>query len=213
MTKCKDTYRDGLILDEAQIVPEIFSYIKTAVDAYPRPGKFIVTSSQQFGLLAGVSESLAGRAAFITLLPFSSGELEAAGKLMPNPFEAIVKGFYTPLFDREISPNDWYTNYITSYVERDVRSILNIKDLGQFQIFVRMCASRVGQLLNLSSLALDCGLSHNTARSWLSVLEAWIRYSDSRREDCSLIYAGDQSFQWKGLAIIPWTRIDGANIT
>ena len=166
-----DTYRDGLILDEAQTVPEIFAYLKTSVDADPRPGKYIVTGSRQFGLLAGVTESLAGRAAFLTLLPFSTEELMAAGKLPSDPFEAMVKGFYPPLYDREVGAYDWYTNYIASYVERDVRSILNVKDLGQFQTFVRMCASRVGQLLNLNALALDCGLSHNTARSWLSVLE------------------------------------------
>lgn len=166
-----DTYRDGLILDEAQAVPEIFAYLKTSVDADPRPGKYIVTGSQQFGLLAGVTESLAGRAAFLTLLPFSTEELKAAGRLPPDPFEAMVKGFYPPLYDREVGPYDWFTNYIASYVERDVRSILNVKDLGQFQTFVKMCASRVGQLLNLNALALDCGLSHNTARSWLSVLE------------------------------------------
>lgn len=164
-------YRDGLILDEAQAVPEIFAYLKTAVDADPRPGKYIVTGSQQFGLLAGVTESLAGRAAFLTLLPFSAAELKAAGRLPDDPFQAMIKGFYPPVYDRELSPYDWYTNYIASYVERDVRSILNVKDLGQFQTFVKMCASRVGQLLNLSALALDCGLTHNTARSWLSVLE------------------------------------------
>ncbi len=166
-----DSYRDGLILDEAQTVPEIFTYLKTAVDVDPKPGKYIVTGSQQFGLLSGVAESLAGRAAFLTLLPFSTEELRSSKKLATDPFVAIVKGFYPPLFDREVSPYDWYTSYIASYVERDVRSIINVKDLGQFQTFVKMCASRVGQLLNLSALALDCGLTHNTARAWLSVLE------------------------------------------
>ncbi len=167
-----DSYRDGLILDEAQAVPEIFAYLKTAVDADPRPGTYVVTGSQQFDLLAGVTESLAGRAAFVSLLPFSTEELTHAGRLPSDPFEAMVKGFYPPLYDRELSPYDWYTNYLTSYVERDVRSILNVKNLGQFQTFVKMCASRVGQLLNLNALATDCGLSHNTARAWLSVMEA-----------------------------------------
>ena len=166
-----DGYRNGLILDEAQSVPEIFAYLKTAIDADPRPGKYIVTGSQQFGLLAGVTESLAGRAAFLTLFPFSIAELKASGKLPSDPFDTIVRGFYPPLYDREVEPYDWYTNYIASYVERDVRSILNVKDLGQFQTFVKMCASRLGQLLNLNALAMDCGLSHNTARAWLSVLE------------------------------------------
>lgn len=167
-----DGYRDGLVLDEVQAVPELFSYLKTAVDRDPKPGKFVLTGSRQFSLLAGASESLAGRAAFLTLLPFSADELAAAGKLPGDPFELMVKGFYPPVHDRDVSPYDWYTNYVASYVERDVRSVLNVKDLGQFQTFVRMCASRVGQLLNLSALANDCGLSHNTVGAWVSVLES-----------------------------------------
>jgi hypothetical protein len=106
--------RDGLILDEVQAAPEIFDYIKTPVDSDPKPGKFIVTGSQQFGLLAGVTESLAGRAAFLSLLPFSTAELKSAGKLPSDPFAAMVKGFYPPLYDREVSLYDWYTNYIAS---------------------------------------------------------------------------------------------------
>ncbi|HAP44168.1 MAG: AAA family ATPase [Spirochaetes bacterium GWD1_61_31] len=167
-----DSYKDGLILDEAQYVPELFAYLKTAVDLNPAPGRFVVTGSQQFSMLAGVTESLAGRAAFLSLLPFTISELQAAGRLKSDPFDMILNGFYPPLFDRQVSAYDWYTNYIASYIERDVRSVLNVKDLGVFQTFVKMCASRIGQLLNLSALALDCGLSHNTAKAWLSVLEA-----------------------------------------
>lgn len=166
-----DNYKNGLILDEAQYVPEIFAYLKTAVDLNPAPGRFIVTGSQQFSLFAGVTESLAGRAAFLRLLPFTVSELQTAGRLKLDPFESILNGFYPPLFDRDVSAYDWYTNYIASYIERDVRSILNVKDLGQFQTFVKMCASRVGQLLNTNAIALDCGLSHNTVKAWLSVLE------------------------------------------
>jgi len=165
-------YKDGLILDEAQYVPGIFAYLKTAVDAGSRPGAFIVTGSQQFSLMAGVTESLAGRAAFLRLLPFSISELRSAAKAEMDPFEAMIKGFYPPLYDRDLAPYDWYTNYIASYLEQDVRSLLNVKDLSSFQTFVKMCAARVGQLLNINALALDCGLSHNTARAWLSVLEA-----------------------------------------
>lgn len=326
-----DSYRDGLILDEAQAVPEIFAYLKTTVDTDPRPGKYVVTGSQQFGLLADITESLAGRAAFLSLPPFSCAELAAAGKLPLDPFEAMIKGFYPPLYDRDVTPYDWYTNYIASYVERDVRSILNVKDLGQFQTFVKMCVSRVGQLLNLNALALDCGLSHNTAKAWLSVLEtsgivyllkpyhrnygkrlvkspklyfmdtglaarllgiktaeelfihpnrgnlfesfvvsellkaryalgldpdlyfwrdstgievdivyediardvgqtvkaieiksgktfapelvagleSWMRYSGAEAADCSIVYAGERAFQWKGLALVPWNSAAG----
>jgi Predicted ATPase (AAA+ superfamily) len=167
-----DSYKDGVILDEAQAVPEIFQYLKTAVDKDPVPGRYIVTGSHQFNLLAGVTESLAGRAAFLTLYPFSMQELKNAGLQLSDPFETLLKGFYPPVYDRKVTTYDWYTNYIASYIERDVRSVVNVKDFGQFQTFVKMCASRVGQLVNLSSLALDCGIATNTAKSWLSVLES-----------------------------------------
>ncbi len=166
-----DGFRDGLVLDEAQYVPDIFAYLKTAVDRKPSPGTYVVTGSRQFDLLSGITESLAGRAAFVRLLPFSVAELSAGGLSPQEPYDAILKGFYPPLYDRDVVPYDWYTSYIASYVERDVRSILDVKNLGQFQTFVRMCAARIGQLLNVSAIALDCGISHNTARSWLSVLE------------------------------------------
>lgn len=104
-------------------------------------------------------------------MPFSADELKAVDLLSPDPFENLVKGFYPPIYNREMHAYDWYTNYIAAYVERDVRSILNIKDLGQYQTFLKLCAARTGQILNLNALALDCGISHNTARSWLSTLE------------------------------------------
>lgn len=167
-----DSYKDGLILDEAQSVPEIFQYLKTAIDKDPVPGRYIVTGSHRFSLLEGVTESLAGRAAFVTLYPFSVQELKGAGKTLSDPFDTLLKGFYPPIYDREVTVYDWYTNYILSYIERDVRSVLNVKDLGQFQTFVKMCASRVGQLVNMSALAQDCGITHNTAKSWMSVLES-----------------------------------------
>jgi predicted AAA+ superfamily ATPase len=167
-----DGYTDGLILDEAQAVPEIFAYLKTAVDADPVPGRYIVTGSHQFTLLSGVTESLAGRAAFLTLYPFSVQELKESGKKLKDPFDSCVKGFYPPLYDRNVTGYDWYTNYTSTYIERDVRSVLNVKDLRQFQTFVKMCASRVGKLVNLSALAQDCGITHNTAKSWISVLES-----------------------------------------
>lgn len=166
-----DTYKNGAILDEARNVPELFRYLKTAVDKDPEPGRYIITGSRQFNLLAGITESLAGRAAFLTLHPFSLQELIKSNHAGSDPFEMLLKGFYPPLYNRDVTPYDWYMNYIASYVERDVRSIVNVKDLMQFRTFVKMCASRIGQLLNLSALAQDCGITHNTAKSWISVLE------------------------------------------
>ena len=167
-----DGYPDGLILDEAQVVPEIFRYLKTTIDKDPVAGKYFGSGSHQFNLLNKVTESLAGRAAFLTLYPFSMKELKDALVPCSGPFETLLKGFYPPIYDRDVTPYDWYTNYIASYLERDVRTVLNVKDLGQFQTFVKMCASRVGQLINLSALAQDCGITHSTAKSWLSVLES-----------------------------------------
>jgi predicted AAA+ superfamily ATPase len=166
-----ETWPEGLILDEAQYVPELFSYIKSMVDKHPKPGKYVITGSQQFNLMEKVSESLAGRAAFLTLLPFSVAELEASGLCRENPFELMLRGLYPPLYDRRISPRDFYSAYITSYVERDLRQLINVKDLSLFQNFVKFCAARTGGILNLSSLAADCGITHNTARAWISTME------------------------------------------
>ena len=166
-----ETWPEGLILDEAQYVPDLFIYIKTMADRDPRPGKYIITGSQQFNLMEKVTESLAGRAAFVTLLPFSAAELDAEGLCGEDPFEIMLKGLYPPLYDRDISADDFYSAYIASYVERDLRQLVNVKDLSMFQNFVKFCAARTGGILNLSSLAADCGITHNTARAWINVLE------------------------------------------
>jgi len=170
-----ETWPNGLILDEAQYVPELFIYIKTMVDKNPKPGMYIITGSQQFNLMEKISESLAGRAAFLTLLPFSLAELASAAELASeygdDPYQLMLKGLYPPLYDRDISAWDFYSAYITSYVERDIRQLINVKDLSTFQVFVKFCAARIGGILNLSSLAADCGITHNTAKSWISALE------------------------------------------
>lgn len=165
-------YQDGVILDEVQRAPHLFSFLQTQVDAKVRPGFYVLTGSQQFGLLAGISQSLAGRVGLVQLLPFALGELQAADRLPMGLEEVLFRGAYPPLYDRDLAPLDWYGNYINTYVERDVRQLVSVRDLSSFQRFLKMCAGRVGQLLNLSSLAADCGISHNTAASWLSVLEA-----------------------------------------
>ena len=165
-------YPDGAILDEVQRCPALFSYIQGIVDKNKRSGLFILTGSQQFGLISKVTQSLAGRVGLLHLLPFSLGELKANGMAPKSLDDALFKGMYPPIYDRKLSPSSWYANYVLTYIERDVRQMVNVRDLATFQRFVRMCAARTGQVLNLSGLANDCGITHNTAKAWLSVLEA-----------------------------------------
>jgi len=166
------SYPDGLILDEAQRAPQIFSYLQSFVDDNLVPGKYILTGSQQFGLMSGITQSLAGRVGLVQLLPFAMDELKNADKLPNNVNQLMSLGMYPPLYDRDLMPMDWFPAYINTYIERDVRQLINVRDLSTFQRFIRMCAARTGQLLNLSSLASDCGITHNTAAAWISVLEA-----------------------------------------
>lgn len=165
-------FPEGAILDEVQHVPHLFSYIQTIVDDQFKPGMFILTGSQQFGLTAKITQSLAGRAGFIQLLPFTISELKTANALSKNLEEVMFKGLYPPVYDRNIPPHTWYNDYILTYIERDVRQLINVQDLRAYHRFLQMCAARTGQILNLSSLANDCGITHNTAKSWISVLEA-----------------------------------------
>ncbi|MCF6239092.1 MAG: ATP-binding protein [Candidatus Marinimicrobia bacterium] len=165
-------YPDGAILDEVQRCPDLFSYIQGIVDEDKSMGKFILTGSQQFGLHTRITQSLAGRVGLVQLLPFSYTELAAGGKPQADLESVIYSGAYPPVHDRNILPEDWYPGYVATYVERALRQLVNVRDLSMFQLFLRMCAARTGQLLNLSSLANDCGITHNTAKAWLSVLEA-----------------------------------------
>ena len=167
-----ENYADGAIFDEAQRAPKLFSYLQTIVDQNHKPGRYIITGSQQFGLLSGITQSLAGRAGLVQLLPFSVNELQQAKKLPKTTDELLIKGYYPPLHHRSIDHKDWFANYLVTYIERDVRQLINVQDLSMFRRFVKMCAARTGQLLNLSTLAGDCGISHNTAAAWLSALEA-----------------------------------------
>ena len=165
-------FPDGAVLDEVQRCPQLFSYLQTLVDGDGRMGLFILTGSQHFGLLSEVSQSLAGRTAFVELLPFSLSELRHAKKLPPDVDQFLHTGAYPPIYDRNVPPRAWLSAYVTSYIERDVRQITQVQDLETFQRFVRLCAGRTGQLLNLSSLSTECGITHNTAKAWISVLEA-----------------------------------------
>lgn len=162
---------EGVILDEVQRAPQIFSYLQAIVDEDKKMGAFILTGSQQFGLLASITQSLAGRVGLVELLPFAYEEVKRSSAVLSHSEEWIFKGGYPPLYDRELEPQDWFAGYVMTYIERDIRNIRNVHDLHLFQLFVRMCAARTGQILNLSALANDCGITHNTARSWLSILE------------------------------------------
>jgi hypothetical protein len=165
-------FPDGAVLDEIQRCPALFSYLQTLVDDDGRMGLFVLTGSQQFELVSKITQSLAGRVAMVRLLPFSLPELQAAEKAPERLEDLLFAGLYPPIYDRDLDPLVWYGNYTSGYLERDVRQLINVRDLSAFQRFLRMCAARTGQLLNLSSLANDCGITHNTARAWLSVLEA-----------------------------------------
>lgn len=165
-------FPDGAVLDEVQRAPELLSYLQTRVDSDGRLGLFLLTGSQQFGLLSGVTQSLAGRTAFVELLPFSIQELDQAGLRPPSLEAMLFTGGYPPLYDRGLNPRDWLPAYVMAYVERDVRQLLKVQDLDSFQRFVRLCAGRCGQILRLSDLATDVGITHNTAKAWISVLEA-----------------------------------------
>ncbi len=165
-------YRDGAILDEIQRAPHLFSYIQTIIDQKNVSGHYILTGSNNYLLQENLSQTLAGRVAILKLLPLSIEELRNTGYQMDNYEEYLFKGLYPRIYDRQLEPELWYASYIQTYVERDVRLIKNITDLGAFQRFIKLCAGRTGQLLNLSTLGNDCGVSHNTAKSWLSILES-----------------------------------------
>lgn len=164
--------KGGVIIDEVQRFPEILSYIQVAIDENYKPGKFILTGSQNLLLLEKVGQSLAGRVAVLTLLPLSISELKSENLLDSNYQKQILNGFFPGLYDKEQSIDLFYSSYITTYVERDVRNIKNIGDLTNFQRFLQLLAGRVGQLVNFSQLGNDVGVTHKTIESWLSVLEA-----------------------------------------
>ncbi len=180
-------FSGGVILDEVQRAPDLLSYIQGIVDRENIPGRFILTGSQQFHVMEKVSQTLAGRTAIVYLLPLSLNEL--LGQPTSDPYEIdilpakkkrppfslediLYKGLYPRIHDRGLEPHEWLSAYYRTYVERDVRDVANIGNLDAFQRFVRLCAGRTGQLLNLSSLASDCGISHTTARHWVSILQA-----------------------------------------
>lgn len=167
-----DALRAGAVIDEVQRAPGLLSYLQVEVDARPDLGRFVLTGSANLALLETVSQSLAGRTGIATLLPCSRPEYERFPGDSPGVWEQVWRGGFPAIPDRAIDPGVWFDSYVATYVERDVRQLTNVTDLSAFQTFLGLCAGRVGQLLNLSQLGADAGVTHNTARAWLSVLEA-----------------------------------------
>lgn len=165
-------FTDGAILDEVQRCPVLLSWLQGLVDDRGQMGDFILTGSAQFDLISGITQSLAGRVGRVELLPLSMSELVQAEKMPYSLDASLYRGSYPALYDRDLTPDDWFSNYVATYLERDVRQLIAVRDLTQFQRFVKMCAARSGQMLNLAALGADCGISAVTAREWLSVLEA-----------------------------------------
>ena len=179
-------FNGPVILDEAQHAPDLFSYVQVVSDERGAAGQFVLSGSQNFLLLGRISQSLAGRAFIAHLMPFTLAELggqplravdDAIAGPAPGPTAGqwtahATRGFYPPVHDRRLAPFEWASRYFQTYLQRDVRSLAQVGDLEAFRLFVLLCAGRAGQLLNLASLGNDCGISHQTARRWLSMLEA-----------------------------------------
>jgi uncharacterized protein len=164
-------YKEEVIIDEAQYAPDLFSYIQETVDENRINGRFILIGSRNFLLSQSISQSLAGRTAVFTLYPFSYSEIKETDYGTSDLDELIANGLYPAIYSENLDPVYWYLSYINTYIERDVRNILNVSNLSDFQRFLKICASRTAQIVNLSSLAAEIGISHPTVKSWISVLE------------------------------------------
>lgn len=161
----------GIIIDEAQYAPKLFPQIKVEADKRPQPGYFVLSGSQNFLLHGKISESLAGRVYFYTLLPLSIKELKQHNLLEDSPENQIFKGFYPRVYKQQINTNEYYENYLLTYVERDIRTLKNIENLLIFKKFMQLCALRIGTTINMTELATSCGINVTTAKGWLSLLE------------------------------------------
>ncbi len=164
-------FPDGAVIDEVQRAPALLSYIQTLVDENATPGRFILTGSQNLGLLESVTQTLSGRTVLLNLLPLSLSEIRRFPQPANDVHHFLWTGGYPRIFDKRLPASEWLGSYVATYVERDIRQVLQVGDLLAFQTFLRLCAGRVGQLLNLTGLGADCGITHTTARAWISVLE------------------------------------------
>lgn len=160
-----------IIIDEAQYAPALFSYIQTTVDEINDTGMYILSGSHNFLLMENISQSLAGRAAVLRLAPFSVSELRHAGLLPDSVDKWLFTGGFPRIYDKDIPPTDYFPSYIQTYIERDIRALRNVGNLSLFIKFLKLCAARIGQLLNIQSLANECGISVATANAWMSILE------------------------------------------
>ena len=165
-------YSEYVIIDEAQRVPSLFSYIQTIVDDSGKMGQFILSGSRNFQLMQNITQSLAGRVALFQLLPLDFQELKSENILEADPLSALIKGFYPAIFYRNIETSTFYYNYVQTYVQRDVSELIELKKISLFKKFLSLLASRVGQLVNYNSLANDCGVSQPTIKSWITALES-----------------------------------------
>lgn len=164
-------FPSGAILDEVQRVPDLFSYLQGLLDNKQDSGQFILTGSFNFGLMESVTQSLAGRVGILELLPFSLEELKKTDRVPDSVDTLLFQGLYPAIYDQKPRVTRWYNAYIMTYLERDVRQLINLKDVSSFQKFLGLCASNVGQILNTARMGADCGITHNTVQSWLSILE------------------------------------------
>lgn len=165
-------FPNGAILDEIQRVPDLFSYLQSLVDQTNAPSQFVILGSQNFLLMESISQSLAGRVGLLKLLPLSQGEIKKASLMSNSSEQTMIKGSYPAIYSQNIPSSFFYSNYLATYIERDVRNLKNIGKLDLFTRFVQLCAGRVGQPINYASLASDTGISLNTAKSWIAVLQS-----------------------------------------
>jgi predicted AAA+ superfamily ATPase len=162
---------DHAIIDEVQHVPDLISYIQTIVDENKRPGQYVISGSQHLLLMENVSQSLAGRVAIFNLLPFSLEEIDHTSFAQAQYEDYIFRGFYPRIYDQDLDPTSWLGDYVQTYVERDLRQIINVSDLGTFRQFLQICAGRTGQQVNFSEIGSQIGVSYQTVHRWLNVLQ------------------------------------------
>jgi predicted AAA+ superfamily ATPase len=168
----KSIAADGAVMDEVQHVPDLFSYLQGEVDSDPRTGRFILTGSQQFGMIERITQSLAGRIGLLELLPFDLAEIKKIDQKEHSWDQQLLLGGYPAIYDRHIRPQRWYADYLATYIQRDVRQISQIHNLDTFTLFLKLCAGHVGQLVNTNKWAAACSVDHKTIKHWLSILQA-----------------------------------------